>query len=93
MVYEDESKNNDGKLPGGADLWISRVAGGGLSGLIIAAIIICLPSLNTYFADSKEIRILEIKTQSEQCSQQLLSCISDLKEARADYRSCRKEDK
>ena len=71
---------------GSPDLWVSRLIGGGLSGLVVVALWMVLPSVNTYLADQKQIRLMEIQSRLEQLNQQLTSCVSDLKDARAELR-------
>lgn len=78
----DSQQNINSQLLTSRDLWISRIAGGGIGGVLLAGLVISLPILSTIVADYKEVRILEIKAQAEQCQAQLNYCSSDLKQCR-----------
>ena len=87
---DKENKNARITLPGSADIWITRLVGGGIGGVFIVALWMVLPYVNTYLGDYKQIRLSEIQSKIEQCNQQLTACISDLKESRSELRECKR---
>lgn len=85
-----ESEDSRSALPGGADLWITRLVGGGIGGVFIVALWMALPYVGTYLSDYKAIRLSEIQSKIDVCNQQLTACVSDLKESRAELRECKR---
>lgn len=79
-------ENNDGRtkentLQGGVDVWITRLTGGSAAAaLLICAIYVSFP----YFEK-------QIQGRVDQCNQQVLACVSDLKDARTELRETRSE--
>lgn len=81
MDEKNENKNEASTLSSGAELWITRLTGGSAAAaLLIGAIYVSFP----YFEK-------QIQGRVDQCNQQIISCVSDLKDARTELREARSE--
>lgn len=74
----NKNENNISPLPGSIDIWLSRIAGGSAAALLIFALWVSFP----YFDK-------QIQGRVDQCNQQVLACVSDLKDARSELREIR----
>ena len=78
---QNENKNNTSALSNGIDVWITRLTGGSAAAaILLAAIYVSFP----YFEK-------QIQGRVDQCDQQVIACVSDLKDARTELREARSE--
>lgn len=61
----DEEKNLLARLPGSSSKWVSSV-GGGVASAIATFLIVIIPIVNTWLANTKEISLAQLKLAQEQ---------------------------
>lgn len=68
MGIEDEKNTKPGELTllrDGSARWISGVSGG-LAGALLTALLLVIPVVNTWLANTKEIQLQQIKNSADQ---------------------------
>ena len=81
MDEQHDHKANDRTLQDSLDVWLTRITGGSAA----AAVLICAIYVSFPYFEK------QIQGRVDQCNQQVLSCVSDLKDARTELRETRNE--